>query len=129
MIEVTKRFRFSAAHRLTDTTSPCRNNHGHNFYVEVTCRRDGGGTIGGGAKDGMVVEFADVTWAWREGIEPLVDHQDLNEALQEDLKGKQPTTERVAWWLLMKFRSLNVPAVKVRLWETEDNSAIATLEP
>ncbi len=122
-VTVTKRFKFSAAHHLPGVEN-CERVHGHTFYVEV------GVTGEPDPVSGMVVDFEDIRSAWQH-VEPLLDHQDLNEALggrlwweTRESADAPPTTELVAVYLLRHFRAF-VPATHVRLWEGDNNSAIA----
>lgn len=115
-IEVTKRFRFSAAHFLPEHDGACCQMHGHNFEVDVTVR--GIPNPDPGPTHGMVVEFSTLKVA----IDSLgLDHRLLNDVLPDAyLPG---TTENVARFIGDELHRLDFNVMKVRLWETPDNSA------
>ena len=64
-MKVAKRFRWEAAHRLTDHPGACQSIHGHSYEMTVILSGDVD-------EKGMVVEFADLK-AW---MKPLVDSWD-----------------------------------------------------
>jgi 6-pyruvoyltetrahydropterin/6-carboxytetrahydropterin synthase len=81
VIEITRVYHFSAAHRLesprlTDGENlalygPCARRHGHNYYVEVTLA---------GVPDpvtGMAVDLGEVDTAVRSSLLEHVDHHEL----------------------------------------------------
>ena len=84
MIEITRVYHFSAAHRLESprlTTAenaalygPCARTHGHNYYVEVTLA---------GTPDpltGMAVDLGEVDTTVRSSLLEHVDHHELEAA-------------------------------------------------
>ena len=84
MIEITRVYHFSAAHRLEspDLTpaenivlyGPCARRHGHNYYVEVTLA---------GVPDpltGMAVDLGQVDATVRSSLLEHVDHHELEAA-------------------------------------------------
>lgn len=112
---VRRRFRFSAAHRLPEDDGPCSRLHGHNFVLWVEC-------VGAVGEHGMTVH----TDLIKEAVDPVIelcDHHALNE-----IPGlHNPTMENIAAWLLSEVREAGLlAAVKVELWETENN--VVTVE-
>ena len=90
-VELTKEYRFEAAHRLPKVPPDhkCFRMHGHSFVLEVT--------VAGEMNDetGWLVDFADITAV----VEPLLklelDHRALN-----DVAGlENPTSEVLCAWL------------------------------
>jgi 6-pyruvoyltetrahydropterin/6-carboxytetrahydropterin synthase len=67
----------------------------------------------------MVLDFADIKAVWKEYIEPVVDHQDLNKSLG----GIVTTAENIAVWMLKVFRQQRVDVSSITVWETETSSA------
>ena len=66
-IRITKEFRFEMAHALVGHNGPCRNIHGHSYYLHVTVK----GKVKNGTEDpdeGMVVDFSVVKGI----VEPLI---------------------------------------------------------
>jgi 6-pyruvoyltetrahydropterin/6-carboxytetrahydropterin synthase len=81
VIEITRVYHFSAAHRLESPTltddenlalyGPCARRHGHNYYVEVTLA---------GVPDpltGMAIDLGQVDTTVRSSLLEHVDHQEL----------------------------------------------------
>lgn len=135
-----------AMHQLPNHEGLCRNPHGHNYAVEVECE----GVpypAKGASNDGMIVDFTDITNAWKH-IKPVWDHMDLNVVLTAPDSGGMvgdpaaavtlrrarrypvlvgPTTaENLAAWLLEAFVIEFVPATAVTLWETPTSCARVT---
>ena len=90
-VELSKRFRFEAAHRLPKVPADhkCHRIHGHSFEIEVTVAGEVDPALG------WLIDFADL----REAVEPLLmrelDHRTLN-----DVPGlENPTSEVLCGWL------------------------------
>jgi 6-pyruvoyltetrahydropterin/6-carboxytetrahydropterin synthase len=94
IVELTKQFRFEAAHRLPQTPEghKCRRLHGHSFKVTVEVR----GEVDEQA--GWLVDYADIKQAWKPLHERL-DHFYLNEV--EGLEN--PTSEMLARWIWQRL--------------------------
>lgn len=101
MIRLTRRYRFSSAHRLhaaqlsdnenRDVYGKCNNpfGHGHNYTVEVSVR---------GPLDeatGLVVDLQALDVLVRERVVDAFDHKDLNRQAAE-FAATPPTTENLA---------------------------------
>lgn len=106
MYTVTKRLEISAAHQLSlNYESRCKNLHGHNWIIYVTCRSE---ILDA---NGMVVDFKHI----KNIVSDVLDHQYLNDVLQCN-----PTAENIARWICEK-----VPhCVKVSVQESEGNVAV-----
>jgi 6-pyruvoyltetrahydropterin/6-carboxytetrahydropterin synthase len=118
-ILVTKEFKFSSAHFLTQYYGKCEHLHGHNYKLAVTIE----GHI---FENGLVVDFAILKKIVKEKIIDKLDHQNLNDFF------KNPSAENIAMWIwneLKDFSTLlkkesdfyNVKLYKIKLWETENN--------
>jgi 6-pyruvoyltetrahydropterin/6-carboxytetrahydropterin synthase len=116
--EVTRRVRFEAAHYLPDDPGKCGRVHGHSWQAWITVA---GPPQPGGPEEGMVVEMGRVAALFRDHLEPGLDHQLLNETLPPEYL--PPTTENVAAYLLDRYRLAGFPVVRVRVAETENQSA------
>ncbi len=89
-VDVTRIYRFEAAHYLPDWDGPAGRLHGHSYTVEVT-------TAAG-------IPTEDTDERWREVVEPLVEHTQLNdhfpdttvEGLAVTLLGLLPQASRVS---------------------------------
>ncbi len=107
MYTVTKRLEVAGAHKLNlDYESKCRNLHGHNWIIYVTCKSK---TLD---KNGMVVDFKKISNIIKEKL----DHQYLN----EKFTGFNPTAENIAKWIQSQIPH----CVKVQVQESEGNVAI-----
>jgi 6-pyruvoyltetrahydropterin/6-carboxytetrahydropterin synthase len=90
LMELSKEFRFEAAHRLPRLPSDhaCATLHGHSYRVEVGVN----GPVD--ASMGWVIDFAEI----KEVVRPVIaalDHRCLN-----DIEGlSNPTSESLARWL------------------------------
>jgi 6-pyruvoyltetrahydropterin/6-carboxytetrahydropterin synthase len=109
-----KVFRFEAAHHLPQHDGKCRNPHGHSYRVELTFV---GELEERGPQSGMVIDFGEIAAFWKRELEPLLDHQDLNETLDVH----ETTAEQIARWLYRElFASFGDELDTVRVWETAD---------
>ena len=93
-VELSKRFRFEAAHRLPYLPDghKCRRLHGHSFevYVYVVGEVE--------ARVGWLIDYADIA-AVVEPITRQIDHRFLNEIDGLD----NPTSEHLARWLFERI--------------------------
>jgi 6-pyruvoyltetrahydropterin/6-carboxytetrahydropterin synthase len=127
MVNVTRRFDFSAAHRYwRDDWSTTENErvfgkctnlygHGHNYTLEVTVR--------GGVDQatGMVINVTDLKRIVGEVLDQF-DHKHLNEDTPY-FKDRIPTTEnivRVLWGLIAPQMPQGVALAHLRLYEMND---------
>ena len=105
MMELTRVYHFSAAHRLANPSlSPaenarlygmCYRPHGHNYYLEVTLRGEPDPVTG------MLIDIAQVDDVVRPTVLDHVDHQSLEEVPR--LSGVITTGESLAraFWRLL----------------------------
>ena len=106
MYTVTKRIEISGAHFLNlPYDSKCKNLHGHNWIIFVTCRREKLDEYG------MVIDFVKI----KELVSQL-DHVNINDVLGD----VNPTAENIARWLCDKIPY----CVRVEVQESEGNVAI-----
>lgn len=95
MVELTKDFRFEAAHALPNVPAghKCARLHGHSFHVEVTVR----GPVD--PRTGWLIDFADLK-ALLKPLEEQLDHRYLNE-----IPGlENSTSEVIARWLWQRLK-------------------------
>ena len=125
---ITRRERFSAAHRLMNTQisdknnrklfNKCYNLHGHNYELFVTVC----GKIN--KESGFVIDLKDLKKIIREIIIEKIDHNYINEV--EFMKDKIATTENLCiqiWRQLEKpIKKLGAKLYKIKIKETENNS-------
>lgn len=107
MVTICKQFDFDAAHWLPKVHEghKCRRLHGHTYRVAIYMQ-------GEPDERGMVVDYAEISEAWRP-VHDRVDHRCLNEVPGLE----NPTTEILAPWLLAELRQY-LPVLKVRVYES-----------
>lgn len=127
---VTRRERFSAAHRLfrqewdneknMEVFGPCSNPnwHGHNYVLYVTVK----GEID--PKTGFVLNIKDLSKIIRKHVVDKIDHKNMNTEV-DFMKGKLASTENlaVAIWeeLENPIREMGKHLHKIKITETENN--------
>lgn len=96
--EIFREFTFEAAHRLPNVPADhkCSRLHGHSYRVQVRIS----GPVD--ADSGWVVDFADITAAWKP-LHQVLDHHYLNEVPGLG----NPTSENLARWI-WEHLSLNL---------------------
>jgi 6-pyruvoyltetrahydropterin/6-carboxytetrahydropterin synthase len=131
LIHLTRRYRFSASHRLhSDALTPERNRevygkcdnpygHGHNYTLEVTVA---------GSIDPALGRAADIPAldkTVRESVLRDLDHRNLNRDVPEFATGLVPTTETLAEAVrarLLRNWPADLPRLhRVRIFETRNN--------
>ena len=131
MVFLTRRERFSAAHRLynpslTDAENealygPCSNPnwHGHNYILWVTIK----GEIN--PETGYVVDLKDLSKLIKERVVSKLDHKNINKEV-DFMKDRFVSTENLAKGIWNELEpgilELGVKLHAVRLEETENNS-------
>lgn len=139
-VTVMRRIRFNAGHRLLGHEGKCANFHGHNYVADVF--------VSGSAVDavGRLIDFAELKALLKGWIDEHWDHgfvlgeADANgiAAIQQVKPTKyfllpdNPTAENMARYLLetvcpQLLAHLDLTAVRVDLWETEETCAIVTV--
>ena len=125
---LTRRYRFSASHRLHSEQFSDRENqqvygkcnnpygHGHNYELEVTVN----GLVD--ERTGMVCDLADLDGFVQKEILDRYEHCNLN--MLEEFSGHVPTTENLCMEIYRRLRNGFRPAQveKVRMEETMMNS-------
>jgi 6-pyruvoyltetrahydropterin/6-carboxytetrahydropterin synthase len=127
-ISLTRRYRFSASHRLhrpqlseTDNQrlyGKCSNRygHGHNYAVEVTLT----GPVH--EETGMIANLAELDSFVEHEVIDAFDHKYLNEEIA-DFRHRVPTTENVAQEIYSRLsRFPGARLERVRVEETSKNS-------
>ena len=127
-IELGRRYRFSASHRLHSSKlneeenrrvyGKCNNpyGHGHNYVVEVNVS----GTVD--PATGMIANLADLDgFVEREVIEPF-DHKSLNEDVST-FRENVPTTENICKEIYRRLKHFPLARLeRVRVEETGNNT-------
>ena len=141
MVYLTRRYRFSAGHRLHNEAlsleenrrlyGKCNNphGHGHNYALEVTVA----GSID--PATGMVCDLAVLDGIVEKEVLDPFDHMNLNVDV-ESFRHRVPTTENLGALIFDLLRnklegegSKGVRLARVRLQETESNSISCDGEP
>ncbi len=136
MIYITKKVRFSAAHRLYNPTKSydeneviydkCNNfyGHGHNYDLEVTVKGKPN------PETGYVIDLKELKDILVSEIVDKVDHKHLNFDV-DFIKGVIPTVENliVVFWNILKDKLPSGELHSIKLCETEDSWAEYRGEP
>jgi 6-pyruvoyltetrahydropterin/6-carboxytetrahydropterin synthase len=109
-VELTREYRFEAAHRLpmVPPEHKCARMHGHSFLVEIRIA---------GAIDprmGWLVDYADITAVVEPLLKQELDHRSLN-----DVPGlENPTSEMLCVWLWKRLKPLLAGLSEITIHET-----------
>jgi 6-pyruvoyltetrahydropterin/6-carboxytetrahydropterin synthase len=110
-VELTKEYRFEAAHRLPCVPDghKCSRLHGHSYKVEVEAR----GPVN--AETGWFIDYAVLDEAWA-ALHARFDHRNLN-----DVPGlENSTSENLAIYIWNALRPRIPQLSAVTVWETAD---------
>lgn len=109
-VELSKEFRFEAAHRLTGLPSSykCSRLHGHSFRVAITVEGDVD------PKLGWFIDYDEIKKAFKPLLDNYLDHYYLNEV--EGLEN--PTSENIAKWIWDKLKTQLLGLKRVSVCET-----------
>ena len=107
---ITKQFKFEAAHSLPNHDGKCKNLHGHSYLLEVTVS---GEKHTSGSKEGMIIDFGDMSKIVEDNIISKWDHQFLN-----DILPFTTTAENLAEECFKVLEKTGLQVEKVKLWET-----------
>jgi len=138
VITITRKLEFDAGHRLMGHESKCRNTHGHRYVCEVTATAPGLDGVG------RVIDFSVLKAELGGWLDEHWDHGFIFQAgdpIEPFLRENNqrcyqvpwpPTAEHMASFLLKWFGEMmahhNITITAVRLWETPNCYALATLE-
>jgi 6-pyruvoyltetrahydropterin/6-carboxytetrahydropterin synthase len=114
-LQIRKLFSFEAAHALPFHLGKCARVHGHSYRLEVAVR---GPLQAEGPARGMIVDFDDVDRVVRNIAIDLLDHQSLNEFIDN------PTAERIVMWLWERLAPALNGLDELVLWETPNACAV-----
>lgn len=116
MYTVIKRIEVAGSHRLDlPYDSKCKNLHGHNWIIMVTCQAEELNP------DGMVADFTEI-----KKVVMQLDHKNVNDVLNPGsipaplAKPLNPTAENIAKWICDRIPH----CVRVEVQESEGNVAV-----
>lgn len=136
MVEIQKKFRLHAGHRLIHHDGGCGNLHGHSYKFKISIK----GVRS--KKTGMVVDFAHVKDPVMDAFdhnmilneaEPIFDGSNVNEEQEKNFYwiNSEPTAENISKEAIkLVFESLTddeknrVSQIKVELWETDTSKVL-----
>lgn len=138
-ITCTRILEFDAGHRVVGHEGKCLNAHGHRYKVQITCRAaeldSVGRVIDFGAIKQLVGTWIDRNWdhamiLWEEDRE-LIDFL-VSQGHAVYRLPWNPTAENMARYLLVficpqMLAPKGIQAIKVRIWETPNCFADATI--
>ncbi|MFO0923076.1 MAG: 6-carboxytetrahydropterin synthase [Pirellulales bacterium] len=140
-LEIMRRIKFCAGHRLHQHGGKCEHFHGHNYVADFFVQGDQQDAVG------RVVDFAELKTRFKGWLDEFWDHSFLIHV--DDLNAKQalemvkpsryfvmpynPTAENMAKYLLEEvcpkiLVGTGGRAVRVRIWETDESYAEASLD-
>lgn len=114
-MQIRRHFRFESAHALPYHPGKCARMHGHSYVLEVAVR---GPVQSDGPARGMIQDFDDIRRIVREAIVDRLDHQTLNDFIEN------PTAEQIVLWVWRQLDSLLPGLDELVLWETPTSSAV-----
>ena len=130
MFEITKQFRFDAAHRLYGYDGPCGQLHGHTYSVEVTVKGESLDAMG------MLLDFGELgklmkiyLGQWDHSVLLKQDDPLVKTLSSVCVFSRNPTAEWMAevGYICLKGKLGNFPnpvqLVRVRVYETPDSWA------
>lgn len=109
---LSKEFRFEASHQLPHHDGKCRRLHGHSWRGMATVC--GTKLEEAGSKQGMVVDYGDLSALLKPLVEEYLDHHHLNDSLGLE----SPTSEAIAQWVHAKLRPRCPGLVSITVEET-----------
>ncbi|MDR2006898.1 MAG: 6-carboxytetrahydropterin synthase QueD [Acidaminococcales bacterium] len=115
-----KEFEFDSAHFLPEYKGKCESLHGHTYKLVVKLK-------GSPARDGMIMDFAELKNIVTEKVIDRIDHTCLNDLLP------QPSAENIAAWLWNVLAGVlrrdNCALYEIELWETRTSGVVYRGEP
>ncbi len=107
-----KEFRFEASHQLPNHDGKCARLHGHSWRGIVYVA--GHELINSSSKQGMIMDYVDITTYLKPLLDNYLDHYHLNETTGL----VNPTCEAIARWIYEKLEPQIPGLVAVRIDET-----------
>ncbi|MER6534004.1 6-carboxytetrahydropterin synthase [Streptomyces sp900105755] len=109
-LRITKKFEFSASHRLSglDEGHQCARLHGHNYVVELELSAD----LTELTPTGFVRDYGELA-SFKSWLDQTLDHRHLN-----DLVDDNPTAENLAVWVYERWSKEFPELTSVRVSET-----------
>ena len=140
-LTIMRRIKFCAGHRLYEHGGKCEHFHGHNYVADIFVTSDEVDSVG------RVLDFSDLKSRTKGWIDEHWDHSFLvHEVDQNAIEALEmvkpcrlfklpynPTAENMAKYLLEEMcptvlEGSGARAVRVRIWETEESYAEASLD-
>ncbi|OYP37004.1 6-pyruvoyl trahydropterin synthase family protein [Rhodopirellula sp. MGV] len=141
-LTIMRRIKFCAGHRLLHHGGKCENFHGHNYVADFFVQGEQQDDVG------RVIDFSDLKsrvkgWIdenWDHGFLIHQDDDNARTALEMVTPSRiflmpyNPTAENMAKYLLEEMcpaalDGSGAKAVRVRVWETDESFAEASLDP
>lgn len=112
MYTLQKTFKFEASHQLPNHDGKCQRLHGHSWIGTLVVQGTDLAKIG--CKQGMLVDYSDLSAAVKPLLDGYLDHHHLNETTGLT----NPTSEELAKWVFNRLRPFIPQLVAVKIDET-----------
>lgn len=107
-----KTFRFEASHQLPKHDGKCARLHGHSWIGRIVV--EGNDLATSGPKEGMLIDYYDLSAAINPLVEQHLDHWHLNDSTGLS----NPTSEELARWIFNHLRYKLPNLTEVQIEET-----------
>lgn len=116
MYRLKKQFKFEASHQLHEHDGKCQRLHGHSWVGYLIL--EGPTLVQDGPKQGMLIDYGDISAAIKPIVERHLDHWHLNESTGL----ANPTSEELARWVYNLVKP-SLPMLKAVVIEETCTSA------
>jgi len=118
MFILKKQFKFEASHQLPNHDGKCARLHGHSWVMVIWV--EGDRLITEGCKQGMVIDYGDISRIVKPLVNDHLDHYHLNDSMGLI----NPTSESIAVWVYERLKPSLDCLYAVEIQETCTSSCI-----
>ena len=118
MYILSKLFKAEVSHSLLYHDGRCRLDHGHSLILNIILLSENNELINTGPKQGMVIDYSDISKIVKPIVDEYLDHNNLNKSLNT----QTPTTENLCKWLFDKLKPQLPLLYAIKIHETDTSS-------